>query len=85
VTLPTDIIIEALFSTTLLVLGIVLGSPALRPIEWAAWAGEAEKDTRRPKGKKRFEGDGGVVGNSMAWLEERRGFWDVRVSLWYFR
>ena len=77
--LPLDIIIEALFSTALLVVGVVLGSPALRPIQWATWAGEAEKDTRRPKGRKRFEGDGGTEGVSMAWLEDRRGFWDVRV------
>lgn len=57
----------------------MLGSPALRPIQWATWAGEAEKDTRRPKGRKRFEGDGGAEGVSMAWLEDRKGFWDVRV------
>jgi hypothetical protein len=69
-----------LFSTVLLVFGIIIGSPALRPIEWAAWAGEAEKDTRRPKGKKRFEGDGGAEGVSMAYLEDRKGFYDIRVS-----
>jgi hypothetical protein len=51
------------------VFGIIIGSPALRPIEWAAWAGEAEKDTRRPKGKKR-----------LAYLEDRKGFYDIRVS-----
>jgi hypothetical protein len=78
--LPLDIIIEALFSTALLVVGVVLGSPALRPIQWATWAGEAEKDTRRPKGRKRFEADGGAEGVSMSWLEDRKGFWDVRVS-----
>jgi hypothetical protein len=62
-------------------IGIVLGSPKLRPIEWAVWANEAEQDTRRSSGKKRFEGDGGAEGSSMAWLEDRRGFYDVRVSL----
>jgi hypothetical protein len=81
IALPTDIVLEALFSTALLLLGIVLGSPTLRPIEWAAWAGQAEQDTRRPKDKKRFQGDGGAEGTSMNWLEERRGFWDVRVRL----
>jgi membrane magnesium transporter 1 len=78
--LPPDIIIETLFSTGLLLLGIVLGSPRLRPIEWAAWAGEIEQDNRRPSGKKRFEGDGGAEGGGFAWLEDRKGFWDVRVS-----
>lgn len=58
----------------------MLGSPALRPINWAAWAGEAEKDMRRPKGQKRFENDGGTEGVSMAYLEDRRGFCDIRVS-----
>lgn len=70
---------EALISTLLLLFGIVLGSPALRPIEWATWANQAEQDTRRPRGSKRFEGDGGAEGSSMAWLEDRRGFYDVRV------
>jgi hypothetical protein len=74
--LPIDIVVETLFSTLLLLFGLVLGSPPLRPIQWAAWAGEAEKDRRRLKGKKRFEGDAGSVG--MGWLEERRGFWNVR-------
>jgi Membrane magnesium transporter len=78
--LPLDIVVEALFSTVLLVLGIVIGSPALRPINWAAWAGQAENDMRRPKGKKRFENDGGAEGVSMAYLEDRRGFVDIRVS-----
>jgi Membrane magnesium transporter len=57
-----------------------LGSPLLRPIEWAAWAGQAEQDTRRPKGKKRFENDGGAEGVSMAYLEDRKGFIDIRVG-----
>ncbi|KAF2667286.1 hypothetical protein BT63DRAFT_456588 [Microthyrium microscopicum] len=76
--LPPDIVVEALLSTAILLIGIVIGAPKLRPIEWAAWAGEAEQDTRRPRGKKRFEGDGGAEGTSMAWLEDRKGFWDVR-------
>jgi hypothetical protein len=78
--LPPDIVIETLLSTGLLLVGIVLGSPQLRPIEWAAWAGETEKDTRRPKGKKLFEGDGGAEGGGVAWLEDRKGFWDIRVG-----
>jgi hypothetical protein len=72
-------VIEALVSTVLLLIGIVLASPSLRPIEWAAWAGEAEKDTRRPKGQKRFEGDGGAEGVGVSWLDDRKGFVDIRV------
>lgn len=64
-----------------MVFGVVLASPELRPIEWAAWGGEMEKDVRRPKGKKRFEGDGGAEGGGVAFLEDRKGFTDIRVSL----
>jgi len=78
--IPTDIVVEALFSTVLLIFGVVLGSPDLRPIEWAAWAGEMEKDVRRPKGKKRFEGDGGAEGGGMGFLEDRKGFADIRTQ-----
>jgi hypothetical protein len=80
-TLPSDIILETLFSTTLLCVGIVLGSPALRPIEWNKWANAVALDDRRPPGKRRFErqGDGGSVGNPFRFLDdgERKGFVDV--------
>lgn len=77
--LPTDIVIETLFSVSLLCVGIVLASPSLRPIEWRVWAEQVEKDERRPKGQRQFENDGGVVPiNPYRWLEERKGFWDVR-------
>jgi hypothetical protein len=79
--LPTDIILETLFSTTLLCVGIVLGSPSLRPIEWRVWASEASLDDRRSPGKRQFEsqGDGAMVGNPFRFLEdgERKGFLDV--------
>ncbi|KIW06722.1 uncharacterized protein PV09_02416 [Verruconis gallopava] len=79
--LPTDIVLETLFSTTLLCVGIVLGSPSLRPIEWNKWAKEVTLDDRRPPGKRKFErqGDGTTVGNPFRFLEdgERRGFADV--------
>jgi len=79
--LPTDIILEILLSTTLLCVGVVMGSPTLRPIQWSTWASEADKDERRKKGERAFEGEaGGVVGNPFRWVEdgERRGFWDIR-------
>ena len=77
--LPTDIVIETIFSVSLLCVGIVLASPPLRPIEWRVWAEQVEKDERRPKGQRLFESDGGVVPiNPYRWLEERKGFWDVK-------
>jgi len=39
---------------------------------------------RRERGQKRFEGDGGAEGVSMGWLEDRKGFWDVRVRILCF-
>jgi hypothetical protein len=83
-TLPIDIILETLISIAILCVGIVLGAPELRPIEWRVWAGEAEKDERRKAGSRKFEAGegGGVVGNPFRFLEkgERRGFWDVRTQ-----
>jgi hypothetical protein len=82
--IPTDIVLEILVSTTLLCIGIVLASPGLRPIQWRTWACEAEKDDRRLPGKRAFEAEPGQgVGNFNKFVEdgERRGFWDVRVSL----
>lgn len=56
----------------------MLASPALRPIEWRVWAEQIEKDERRPKGKRVFENEGVAPINPFRWLEERKGFWDVR-------
>ncbi|QDS74390.1 hypothetical protein FKW77_005555 [Venturia effusa] len=79
--IPADIVLEILVSTTLLCIGIVLASPGLRPIQWRTWACEAEKDERRPKGRRAFEAEMGQgVGGFGRFVEdgERRGFWDVR-------
>lgn len=60
----------------------MLGSPALRPIQWSEWAGEVEQEEgrqRQGRGKVGMkEGEG--VGNPFRVLEERPGFLDVRVS-----
>ncbi|KAI9792858.1 MAG: hypothetical protein M1835_007616, partial [Candelina submexicana] len=71
--LPLDITLETLASVLLLCLGLVLGSSALKPIEWRVWAGEIERG--RGGGT---EGKGEFVGNPFAGLEERAGFVDVR-------
>ena len=64
--LPLDIIIEALASLVLVSAGLVLGAEKLKPISWSEWAGQIER-----------EGGGR---NPYLRLEERYGFWDVRVS-----
>jgi len=76
--LPLDIIIETIVSVSLLCVGIVLASPPLRPIQWSVWAEQIEKDERRPKGKRQFEDEGVAPINPFRWLEERKGFWDVK-------
>lgn len=78
--MPPDIVIETLFSVSLLCIGIVLSSPALRPIEWRVWAEQIEKDERLPKGRRKFEDEGVAPINPFRWLEERKGFWDVRAK-----
>ena len=64
--LPLDIVIEALVSLFVVSTGLVLGAEKLKPISWSVWAGEIEK-----------EGGGK---NPYLYLEERYGFWDIRVS-----
>jgi hypothetical protein len=59
-------------------LGLVLGTPELRPVEWRVWAGKIERE-----GEKGFSsGDGQVdkdyMGNPFRVLESRPGFVDIR-------
>lgn len=71
--LPADIILETLLSVITLCLGLVLGSPPLRPISWRVWAGKIENGG---------SGTGGEAeANPFLALESRVGFWDVRVCL----
>ena len=58
--------------------GLVLGTPELRPIQWRVWAGKIERE-----GEKGFmSADGQVdkdyVGNPFRLLESRPGFIDIR-------
>ncbi|KAH7136640.1 membrane magnesium transporter-domain-containing protein [Dactylonectria macrodidyma] len=76
--LPIDISIEALASTLVVCLGLVLGSPKLRPIRWHEWAGKIERE-----GAAGFRSGGGEVdkdyqGNPFGALETRPGFVDIR-------
>jgi len=67
-TLPTDILLEALLSTVIMCVGIVLHlssteTSQLRPIAWHTWNGKQERE----KGAGAFP-----------FLEERVGFLDIR-------
>lgn len=64
--LPHDIVIEALVSLVLVSVGLVLGAPKLKPISWSEWAGQIERE--------------GGARNPYRRLEERYGFWDIRVG-----
>jgi membrane magnesium transporter 1 len=76
--LPIDISIETIVAVFTICLGLVLGTPELRPIEWRVWAGKIERE-----GEKGFSsGDGQVdkdyMGNPFRVLESRPGFVDIR-------
>ncbi|MCJ1364611.1 hypothetical protein MMC16_003724 [Acarospora aff. strigata] len=76
--LPLDITLETLASVLLICLGLVLGSPALRPVRWSVWAGGLERE-----GGRGGEGKGvGMVegGNPFRGLERRAGFLDIRAQ-----
>ncbi|KAI9734130.1 MAG: hypothetical protein M1818_006666 [Claussenomyces sp. TS43310] len=75
--LPLDISIETITAIFLLCLGLVMGTPDLRPIQWRVWAGKIERE-----GERGFM-NGGVVakdymGNPFKTLESRPGFVDIR-------
>lgn len=65
-------------------LSIVFNQAPLRPIHWPEWAGKIERegwDPNAPPGEEhKFRKGRGATGNPYRMLEERRGFWDVRVS-----
>jgi membrane magnesium transporter 1 len=74
ISIPTDIVLETLFSVLLLCIGVVLGSPDLQPIQWNVWAGKLE----RSKEARTVSAVGVGGGNPFAALEERPGFLDIR-------
>ncbi|KAK1688155.1 transmembrane protein 32 [Colletotrichum godetiae] len=76
--LPADITIEAAVATLVVVLGMVLGAPNLRPIEWRVWAGKIEREGEMGflTGSGEVEKD--YVGNPFRILESRPGFADIR-------
>ena len=78
--LPLDISIETIVAVFIVCVGLVLGTPQLRPIQWRVWAGKIERE-----GEAGFtNGDGQVdkdyVGNPYRMLESRPGFVDIRAQ-----
>jgi membrane magnesium transporter 1 len=76
--LPIDISVETVVAIFTVCLGLVLGTPELRPIRWRVWAGKIERE-----GEAGFmNGDGQVdkdyVGNPYRVLESRPGFTNIR-------
>jgi Flp pilus assembly protein CpaB len=63
--IPQDIIAEVLVAVVIVSVGLVLGAEKLKPISWRDWAGEIERE--------------GGARNPYLSLEERHGFWDIRV------
>ncbi len=60
-----DITLETLVAVVLVSIGLVIGTEKIKPISWSVWAGEIEKE--------------GGTENPFRGLEDRFGFWDVRV------
>lgn len=76
--LPIDISVETIVAVFTICLGLVLGTPELRPIQWRVWAGKIERE-----GEKGFTDSSGevakdYVGNPFRLLESRPGFVDIR-------
>ncbi|CZR61156.1 related to protein MSH5 [Phialocephala subalpina] len=76
--LPIDISIETLVAVFTVCLGLVLGTPELRPIQWRVWAGKIEREGEA--GYTNIDGqvDKDYVGNPFRVLESRPGFVDIR-------
>ncbi|KAE8444261.1 hypothetical protein EG329_000761 [Mollisiaceae sp. DMI_Dod_QoI] len=76
--LPVDISIETLVAVFTVCLGLVLGTPGLRPIQWRVWAGKIEREGEA--GFTNIDGivDKDYVGNPFKVLESRPGFIDIR-------
>lgn len=64
-------------ATLVVVLGLVVGSPKLRPIRWNEWAGKIEREGAAGFSEGGQE-DKDYQGNPFAVLETRPGFVDIR-------
>ena len=76
--LPIDISIETIVAIFTICLGLVLGTPELRPIHWRVWAGKIEREGEKGFTNSDREVDKDYVGNPFRVLESRPGFVDIR-------
>lgn len=76
--LPLDIRIETIVATLVVCIGLVLGSPTLRPVQWHVWAGKIERDGAAGFTDGAGEVDKDYRGNPYQFLEARQGFVDIR-------
>ena len=76
--LPLDISIETIIATLMVCLGLVLGTPELRPIQWRVWAGKIEREGEKGFSNSSGEVDKDYMGNPFKVLESRPGFVDIR-------
>lgn len=76
--LPLDISIEAVVALLMTCLGLVLGTPAMRPIQWRVWAGKIEREGAEGFMDAEGEVEKDYIGNPFRTLETRPGFMDIR-------
>lgn len=76
--LPIDISIETIVSLVIVCLGLVLGTPQLRPIQWRVWAGKIEREGAQGFMNADGDVDKDFVGNPFRVLESRPSFTDIR-------
>lgn len=76
--LPIDISIETIVAVFMICLGLVLGTPELRPIQWRVWAGKIEREGEKGFTNSSGQVDKDYVGNPFRLLESRPGFIDIR-------
>ncbi|KAG4032359.1 hypothetical protein MFRU_007g02650 [Monilinia fructicola] len=82
--LPLDISIETIVSIFFVCLGLVLGTPELRPIQWRVWAGKIEREGAKGFMNADGEVDKDFVGNPFRVLESRPSFIDIRRQRYEF-
>ncbi|KAM0322819.1 hypothetical protein ACHAQA_009160 [Verticillium albo-atrum] len=78
ISLPADIIIETVVATIIVCLGLIIGAPNLRPIQWRVWAGKIEREGEAGFVNGSGESEKDYVGNPFRILESRPGFIDIR-------
>ncbi|KAK4224620.1 magnesium transporter [Podospora fimiseda] len=78
VSLPLDIVLETIVSTFIILLGLVLVTRPLRPIQWREWAGKIEREGEEGFKDSNGEVNKDYIGNPFAIFESRPNFVDIR-------